>query len=83
MDKLKGFGGRAAGVGAMLGTALTMVVFMAGAASATPPPDPVTEGFTDAGTKVTLYGGAMVALVLIGLLIFLGVKYLRRGVRSA
>lgn len=83
MDKLKTVGGYAAGAGAALGTAITMVLFVAGAASATPPPDPVTEGFNDASSKVTTYGGAMIALILVGLLIMLGVKYLRRGVNKA
>jgi hypothetical protein len=69
---------------AVVGLFLAGFVAASGASATTdPPPDPVSQGFTDAGTKVALYGGAMVALVLVGLLIMLGIKYLRRGVSKA
>lgn len=82
MEILKSLGGRTAAVGSAIGTLMVLGFVLAGPASATPA-DPVTDGFTEAGTKVAVYGGAMVALILVGLLIMLGVKYLRRGVRSA
>ena len=63
-------------------TSLMLGAFaMAGGASATT--DPVESGFTDAGTKVTLYGGLLITLVLIGFGIMLGVKYLGKGFRKA
>lgn len=45
--------------------------------------DPITDGMTDAGTKVALYGGAAVTLILAGLVIWLGVKYLTRALHKA
>lgn len=65
-------------------SALTVLAFVTGmgAASATPA-DPVEQGFTDAGTKVALYGGLLITLVLIGFGIMLGVKYLSKGFRKA
>ena len=62
---------------------LTMVALvLAGAASATPP-DPVADAFTSMGAKVTLYGAAIVTLVVLAVGIFLGIKYLRKGVSKA
>lgn len=59
----------------------TMIaVMLAGAASAT---DPVTAAFTDMQAKVVLYGGAIVALVVVSAALFLGIKYLRKGTQKA
>lgn len=83
LESFKAAGKRVGLVTSAVAAVLVTGLFLAGSANATPPPDPVTDGFTDAGVKVGVYGGAMIALILIGLLIALGVKYLRRGVRSA
>lgn len=66
--------GATAGI-AMLG------FFLAGSASAQG--DPIETAFTDMEGKVTTYGGAIVALVVIAAAIFLGIKYLKKGVSKA
>ena len=60
----------------------TMIAIMlAGGASATT--DPVADAFTTMQGKVVTYGGAIVALVIVSAGIFLGIKYLRKGVSKA
>lgn len=86
-ETLKSAGARV-GIASGLGGALTMVGFMlAGAASAeegdAPAVDPVLTEFTNLGTKIGLYGAAIVTLVVLSAAIFLGIKYLRKGVNHA
>ena len=64
-------------------TALMMLSAVAFAEGSFASSDPVSSGFTDAGTKVTTYGGLLITLVLIGFGIMLGVKYLGKGFRKA
>lgn len=52
-------------------------------ASASSADDPVSTGFTTLQANVTTYGAAIVALVLVSAGIFLGVKYLRKGISKA
>lgn len=61
---------------------LGMAFLMAGPASAQAA-DPVSGAFADAGTKVATYGGLAVALIVTGLVIWLGVKYVTKGVAKA
>ena len=86
METLKFIAGRAgiatsAALAVVLGTSL----LLAGSASAqtTPPADPVEDGFADMLTKIGIYGGLIVGLVVLSASIFLGVKYLRRGTSKA
>jgi hypothetical protein len=74
--------GRVAAVSAAVGTLMTLGFILAGPASATPA-DPVQAAFDDMESKVTLYGAAIVALVVLAVGIFLGIKYLRKGVSKA
>lgn len=73
---------RAARVGAAFSALFVLGVLGAGAASATPA-DPVETAFTDMEGKITTYGGAIVALVVLSIGIMLGIKYLRKGVSKA
>jgi len=71
---------------ALLGATMTMLmvggIAFAGGASATPA-DPVEGAFADLTTKVTLYGGLVLGLVLLTIGIFLGIKWLRKGVSTS
>lgn len=73
---------RAAQIGALFSALFVMGVVGAAGASATPA-DPVETAFNDMEAKVTTYGGAIVALVVLSIGIFLGIKYLRKGVSKA
>lgn len=73
---------RAAALGAVLSTLFVVGILTASGASATPA-DPVETAFTDMESKVTTYGGAIVSLVVLAVGIFLGIKYLRKGVSKA
>lgn len=73
---------RAATASAFLGTVLTMGFILAGPASATPA-DPIDAAFTSMEGKVTTYGVAIVSLVVLAVALFLGIKYLKRGVSKA
>lgn len=78
-------GKRVATTVAMVGTVFTMGFLLAGPASAEPatPADPVLGAFDGLETKITLYGAAIVALVVLSVALFLGIKYLRRGATKA
>lgn len=80
MDKIKEFGGRSALVTGVTFGLMTVMGILAGTASAT---DPVDDAFTSMNAKVTTYGAAIVALVVLSVGIFLGIKYLRKGVSKA
>lgn len=77
---MKEIAGRVAGIGAALSTMVVLGFVLAGPASAA---DPVTTAFDDMESKITLYGGAIVALVVLSAALFLGIKYLRKGVSKA
>lgn len=79
MEKIKEAGSR---VALAFSTALFMVVGTVGIASAQTA-DPVSDAFADMKTKVLLYGGLIVTLVVAAVGIFLGIKYLRKGVSKA
>lgn len=68
-------------LGAMLSVLLLGGLALAGSASATPA-DPVADGYADLTSKVTLYGGLFVALVVLTVGILFGVKWIRKA-RSA
>jgi len=72
--------GRGAAIVSTLGTLTVLGFVLAGPASAA---DPVTTAFADMESKITLYGGAIVALVVLSAALFLGIKYLRKGVSKA
>lgn len=69
-------------VGLLFGLTGLMLVAGVGAASAAPA-DPVADAFTDMQGKITTYGAAIVGLVVLSVGIFLGIKYLRKGVSKA
>jgi hypothetical protein len=73
-------------VGIVLSTLAALMIgafAMASAGNATTTTDPVSDAFTDMNGKVTTYGAAIVALVVLAVGIFLGIKYLRKGVSKA
>lgn len=87
MEKIKS-SARAVGrpfavLGAMLSVTMIGVLAMAGSASATPPADPVEDAFGDLQDKVTLYGGLIVALVVAVVILFFGLKFLKKGASKA
>jgi type IV secretory pathway VirB2 component (pilin) len=80
MEKFK----RAAGYStAALGAAITMTLFMVGAANASTTSDPGEEAIQDLGTKVTLYGAAVLAVAGLAIGIGLALKYMRKGRNAA
>lgn len=81
MEHIKQVGGRAAMGASALGTMFVLGVMLAGPSSAAS--DPVADAFTTMEGKVTTYGGAIVSLVIVAVGIFLGIRYLRKGVNSA
>lgn len=83
MDRFKELAGRVGLVGGGASLAMVLGFVLAGPASAAPGDDPALDGITELGTKVTLYGAAMVAVVVIGVGIMLGIKYLRRATSKA
>lgn len=71
------------GLAATVAGLLTVVGFVgAGAAMATPA-DPVAGAFTSMQDKIVTYGAAIVGLVVASAVIFLGVKYIRKGLAKA
>lgn len=82
VERFKEAGGRVALVTGAVTTALFMGLFMAGPASATPA-DPVTDAFSDMSAKIVSYGALVVGLVVLAVGIFLGIKWLRKGVSAA
>lgn len=81
VDNIKQIGGRVGMGVSALGTLLMVGVMLAGPSSAAG--DPVAGAFDDMETKVTTYGAAIVALVVLSVGIFLGIKYLRKGISKA
>lgn len=75
MEKIK-----TAGLVAVATMTLAMTgMFLGGPASA----DAVDEAFTELGGKVTTYGAATVGLVVAVVVLFFGIKFLKRGVAKA
>lgn len=68
--------------GALTGLFVTGLI-LAGPASAAEGDDPALDAITGFGAKVTAYGAAMVAVVVIAVGIMLGVKYLRKAASKA
>lgn len=82
MDTLKAAGARVGMVTGAMGTLALMGFILAGPASAQTG-DPVGTAFSDLEGKITTYGTAIVALVVLSVGIFLGIKYLRKGASKA
>lgn len=78
--------GRLAIMAGMFG-ALSVMAFMvmgeAANATTTTTPATVDDGFTQLNDKITTYGGSIVALVVLAAGIFIGVKYLKKGLSKA
>lgn len=67
-------------------TAVALALFsglMLVAPGANASPDPTETAITGLGTKVGIYGAAIVAVVVIAIGFTLGVKYLRRAANKA
>lgn len=79
---LENIRGRVALIGATVTLLMLGGLAMAGGASATPS-DPVEDAFDDLQGKVAIYGAATVALVIAVVLIFFGIKFLRKGAAKA
>ncbi|MCW2787159.1 MAG: hypothetical protein JWP74_3676 [Marmoricola sp.] len=73
---------RAAVLGVMF-TGLMVGSFALAGGSFADGTDPVSADFTTLQGDVTTYGGAILALVLVSAGIFLGIKYLRKGISKA
>lgn len=83
MEGFKQIGARA---GLTFGAAFGLVVMgvlMAGPSSAAVGDDPTADSIAALGTKVATYGAAMVAVVVIGVGIMLGLKYLKKAASKA
>lgn len=79
VEKVKQAGGRVALLlSAVVGLFVTGL-FLASGANAAPGDDPALDAITDLGSKVTLYGGAIVALVALSMAIWLGIKYMGKA----
>lgn len=79
MESIKNLVGRAGLLsGATLGLAF-MGLVLAGPSNAAVGDDPAGDAITGLGDKVSQYGAAMVAVVVIGVGIMLGIKYLRKA----
>lgn len=81
-EMVRGTGHRLAALTSMTVGTLGVMLALAGSASATPV-DPIETAFDGLSAKITLYGGFIVALVVLSVGIFLGIKYLRKGVSKA
>lgn len=73
---------RGLALSSMLSVFVVAGLLGAGPASATPA-DPVGDAFDEMQGKITTYGAAIVGLVVLSVGIFLGIKYLRKGVSKA
>jgi hypothetical protein len=62
---------------------VTVLSGLAFAGPASAAADPVGDAFADMQTKIVTYGGLIVGLVIAGAIIFLGIKYLRKGLSKA
>lgn len=81
LEHVKQFGGRVALGGSALAGMAFMALVLAGPSSAST--DPAETAISDMGAKVTTYGTAILALVVLSAGIFLGIKYLRKGISKA
>lgn len=63
--------------------AVSAVVGVAAPVLALAQTDPVTDAITTLGTKVTTYGGALVAFSIIGVGFAIGVKYIKKAPRAS
>ena len=75
MDRIKQ---RFALLGAMFTVAMLGGVALAGGASATPA-DPVDAGFDELTTKTNHFGGLLVGLVIVAIVITFGIAWLRKA----
>lgn len=62
---------------------LTMAAFLVAGAANAQATDPVDTAFDTLQSKVTTYGGATVALVVAVVVLFFGIKMLRKGAAKA
>lgn len=53
------------------------------AAMATEPEDPILTAFTELGSKVGIYGAALITLAIVGIGFAIGIKYLKKAPRAA
>lgn len=80
METFKQLGGRAALGMSAVGALIMTGIVLAGPASATA--DPISTAFDDLESKVTLYGTALVTLVVLAIGILFGIGWLKKA-RSA
>lgn len=73
--------GRVAMIGGTVTALLIGSFVMAGSASASS--DPVSDAFTTLNGKVTTYGGALVALVVLAVGIVYGITWINKARRAA
>lgn len=80
IETLKGAGARAGLVTGVTTGFVMLGLVLAGAQAAA---DPVDDAFGDLQSKATTYGGATVALVVAVVVLFFGIKMLKRGASKA
>jgi hypothetical protein len=82
LSHIKAGAARTVAVGAALPVLMIGAFVLAGSANAVGE-DPIDAAFTDLQGKVTLYGGAVVALVVASIILLFGIKWLRKGSAKA
>lgn len=83
VKKVKQVGGHVALLLSAVVALFTTGLLFASGANAAAGDDPALDAITGLGTKVTLYGGAIVALVAISMAIWLGIRYMKSGTSKA
>lgn len=87
MEKIKNVAsaarGRLALLGAVTGLMLMTGLVAAGGANASTTTDPVSDGISQMQDKVTTYGAAVVGLVVAVVILFFGIKFLKKGASKA
>lgn len=78
VERMKEMGARAGMTLGVLGVLGMTSIMLAGSASAAGA-DPVIGAFDDVEGKIGTYGTAIVGIVVASVLLFLGIKYLRKG----
>jgi hypothetical protein len=80
----KAVGARVGVVTGVTSALMFSALMLAGAASAAEgDPQTIDGAFADLQTKITTYGGAVVGLVVASVILFFGIKFLRRGASKA